>query len=452
MSDKSLRERIAYALFGDVIERHVNTAISVRVDDSPGWDPLAGGGPHDRPWSDFREDLDDALEAWQKNFMVRRIVTLSRSYVVSGGIEISSKHRQVDKFIHSFWNHPENRMQQRLGPMCDELTRTGELFPVLFTNKADGMSYIRFVPASRIREIETDEDDYEKELSYGQLQDTTTELKWWQSPYSTETNIAADRKPPPVMLHFTVNKPIGATRGESDLTPILKWALRYSEWLQDRVRLNRVRTRQGILHLQVADDQVKKKHQQYTRQSPLKAGILVTGKDEEAHMLNLNIRAEQAEPDGKALRLAIATGSNLALHYLGEGESTNYSTAKEMGEPTARFYTDRQTDFCGFLKELITVAYGRHLLVRERTLPKYWKEDLQLQASVTEVARTDNLTLAQAAKDVVTALSQMKAEGWIDDRTAIQIAFKFAGELIGEDEIDTILSQPQQPQEQDEND
>ena len=244
-----IRERIAQVLFpqgrprlrrkgrGDVIKRAalkhgpaaggkaINAAISVTVDDSAGWDPLAGGGPHDRAWHELKDDLDDALEAWRKNFMIRRIVTLTRSYVVGNGITVSSKNRAVARFIEEFWTHPKNRMDQRLGPMCDELTRAGELFAVLFTNKADGMSYIRFVPAARIREIDTDPDDYEKELRYGQIQDANADLKWWISPNDPAALKPVRRQLPPVMLHFAVNRPIGATRGESDLATVLKWAL-----------------------------------------------------------------------------------------------------------------------------------------------------------------------------------------------------------------------------------
>lgn len=439
-----LFDRIVTQLFGGVIERAVLASITTRVDDSPGWNQLAGGGPSDRSWAGWYDDQRSALDAWRKSFLIRRIVTLHRSYVVAGGIEISSKHTQVNKFINQFWNHPKNKMAQRLGPMADELIRAGELFPILFINKLDGMSYIRFAPAFTIQEIETDKDDYEKELRYGQTpQDLDIKLKWWDSP---------ENKPDitkPVMQHFTVNRPIGATRGESDLTPVLKWALRYSSWLKDRVRMNRIRTRQGILHIKVADDQVENKRKQYTKQNPLEAGILVTGMNEQAEMLNLNIRANDAAPDGKVLRLAVATGANTALHYMGEGEATNFASAKEMGEPTARFYTERQNQLVDMLKDIITLAYKRHQQFHKRTIPASWNNDLALQASVTETARADNLTLAKAARDIVEALAEMKAHGWVDDHTAIRMAFKFAGEIISEDEINHILFQDEPKEESD---
>lgn len=435
---REIKEFIATSLFGDVIERAVASAVSVRVDDSPGWDALTRRGPADRPWSELAEDVTDALKAWRKNFFVRRLVTLTRSYVVGNGIAVTSKLPEVDEFIHEFWSHDKNRLDRRLGPMCNELTRAGELFPVLFTNKVDGMSYIRFVPASQIREIKTDEDDYEAELEYGQMQYTTTELKWWIGIDHPNAYKPRYRKLSPLMLHFAVNRPIGATRGEGDLGTVLPWAKRYSEWLKDRVRLNRRRTRQGVLDVTINDDtMVEEKRRQLATSNPLDHGIYVHGPGESVAMHNLAIDARDAKEDGKALRLAVVTGANVALHYIGEGEGTNYATAQEMGEPTARFYTDRQTQLCTFLGDLVKAAYKRKVALGKAQPLK----DLQLVTSVAEVARADNESLAKAARDVVGALCDMKEQGWIDDATAMRIAFKFTGETLTEDEIKYILSQ-----------
>jgi hypothetical protein len=438
----TLRHRLARLLFPDILEAQAKAAaaaISVRVDDSRGWDQLQPG-PADRPWSERSDDLDDALEAWRKSFLIRRIVTLVRSYVVGNGITVSSEDPAVDAFVGAFWDHRQNRLPRRLGPICDELTRAGEIFPVLFTNRVDGLSYLRLVPASRIRQIETDPEDYEIELRYGEIRTSEVDPKWWVGPgHRRAFRRGRGRGGPlqPLMLHYSVNKPIGATRGEGDLTPILPWALRYSEWLKDRVRLNRQRTRQGVLDVEIADDAlVEQKRQQLQTDNPIAHGIYVHGPGETVTMHQLNIRADEAAEDGKLLRLANATGANIALHYLGEGEAVNYSTAKEMGEPSARFFAERQEELCAMLLDLVTVAYRRAEAL-ERVPPV---EDLQLSANTPEVARADNLSLAQAASNIVTALGEMRVNGWVDDATAARLAFKFAGEALSEEEITTILA------------
>ena len=433
----SLRERIVERFFGDIIDARVQAAaVTIRIDDSRGWDSLTPG-PADRPWAERLDDLDDALEAWRKNFMVRRLVTLTRSYVVGSGITVSSEVPSVETFIREFWDHPKNRMARRLGPMCDELTRAGEIFPILFTNRVDGMSYVRFIPASRIRELDTAKDDYEIEKRYGEMQLLTADLKWWYGlAHHRAFTLTRGGRLMPLMLHYSVNKPIGATRGEGDLVPLLPWAKRYGEWLKDRVRLNRLRTRQMLLDIEIADDTlVEEKKAQLRTTNPIVAGMYVHGPGEKVTLHGLNIRAADVKDDGKALRLAIASGGNVGLHYLGEGEAVNYSTAKEMGEPTARFYTERQGDLQWFLEDLVSVAYKRAVAMGKADAV----DDLAISTSVAEVARADNQSLALAAKDMVEALRGMAAVGWIDEKTAVRLAFKFAGEPLGADEVEKIL-------------
>ena len=160
-------------------------------------------------------------------------------------------------------------------------------------------------------------------------------------------------------------------------------------------------------------------------------------------MHSLRIEADDAEDDGKVLRLAIATGSNLGLHYLGEGENANYATAKEMGEPTARFYADRQQDIIWMLQDLLSVAYRRYCHVHGRPFP----EDLQYQVTVTEVARADNESLANAALSIIRALVMASDQGWIDDETALSLALKFAGETVPVEAVREILAKAPPKQE-----
>ncbi|MGC9349116.1 MAG: hypothetical protein ACP5JG_13305, partial [Anaerolineae bacterium] len=334
---------------------------------------------------------------------------------------------------------PKNRIDRKLGLICDQLTRDGELFPVLFTNPIDGMSYLRFKTARQIREVITRLDDYETEIEY--VENTAgPDPRTWISPEHPSA-FAHAQAPHPLMLHWAVNKPLDATRGESDLTPVLPWALRYSEWLKDRVRLNRQRTRAGIMDIELADDtQVDAKKQQLRQANPIESGIYVHGPGEEVKLHNLEIAAHDAEPDGKVLRLAIATGSNLALHYLGEGESTNYATAKEMGEPTARYFADRQQDIIWFLQDLVTVAYRRYCHVTGQTPA----DDLRMQVTVTEVTRADNESQSIAARNIVQALAIASTHAWIDDETAVTLALKFAGETLSTDQIRQILTNARQ--------
>jgi len=407
---------------------------AARATEDAGWDLVrSGSGPADRPWSELREDLTDTLEAWRRNFIIRRIVTITTSYVVgSQGIGVSSTRPSVERFTRSFWDHRENRLRLRLSSWCDEITRSGELFiAVSAPSEADGLAFIRAIPPSCIQWIETDSSDYERPLEFHETVPGSLEPKVWKSRYTA-------RNDEPVLLHFAFNRVVGATRGESDLTPVLPLAQRYTDWLKGRVRFNKLRSDLAAVDIEVDDDsKVESKRQQYTATPPIGGAIFVHGKGERIGFPAANINAGDAAPDGHAQRMAISAGSNYPLHFFGEGSDANRATAKEMGGPTHSFLEMRQADFAEALIDLIDFVYRRAAEAGHGRLPA--NDDLRLAFRVADVSESDNAALAAAAKDIVAAFAEMRKFGWITDELAVGLCFKFFGEILSQEEIDEIL-------------
>ena len=122
----------------------------------------------------------------------------------------------------------------------NELSTTGELFITYHTNPADGMTYIRVVPASLIDNIETDANDRERELRFheassNQVVDGITKVG--ETPASQGRWWTAEE-----MSHFTINRVTGAVRGQGDLVPTLPWLTRYKEWLDNRALVNKFKS------------------------------------------------------------------------------------------------------------------------------------------------------------------------------------------------------------------
>src|SRR5690606_6956352 len=112
----------------------------------------------------------------------------------------------------------------------------------------------------RIEKIETAVNDWETELAFLERQDIG-EPKTWYSPQHPDA-AAADA----VMLHYAVNRPVGALLGESDLQTVTPWLQRYSRMLEDRVRLHWA-TRAFLWFVTVPTNKVREKQEQY-RQPP----------------------------------------------------------------------------------------------------------------------------------------------------------------------------------------
>jgi hypothetical protein len=417
------RETLAQRLFGDIIDQRVQAA--VKVIDDKWWRQVDGAaGPQDKKWWEIKDDLDDALQAWRTNPLAFRIVALTTDYVVGAGIQVTSPVAYVDKFINELWSHRLNKLALRLYTWCDELTRAGDLFIVLYTNPVDGLSYFRAIPAVKIDRIETDPHDLEKELRYHELrEDDPIQGKWW-SGWET----AKDDPAQPAMLHYAVNRPVGCIRGQADLTPLLPWLRRYKEWLEDRVRVNRYK---NAFLWQVKLDgagpgDIESKQAQYA-QPPSPGSVIVTDETEQWTPVQPNIQAEDVKDDGKALRLMIAAGAGVPLHYLGEGESATRSTAQEMAGPTVRHYEHRQKFFCDLVMDVVEKAAHRARAAGRMHQPR---GGLQLTTTVSDLREEDSLKVARAAREIVSYLAEMKRLGWITDRKAMELAYKFAGEVI----------------------
>lgn len=449
-------ERAADRLFGDLIETRVQNAVKV-VDDKWWTQVVGSAAPNDLRWSDRQAILGDALTAWRVNPLARQLVRLTRGFVLQDGIQFHAKRKKDQKFVDEFWNHKRSKMNRRLQTWCDALTLFGEVFPVLFFNHADGMSYVRSVPAKSIDAIETKPGDYETHLKYHQITDVVlpgssakTSLvapmggrDWYAAEYVGD-NWATMPENRPEMLHFAVNVPDGGTRGSGDLDPVLEWLARYKSWLTDRWSINKSKAEWvWDLSIEGADQGVlNARKRDFEKSTGEAGGIYVHNEKESLNVKYPGIAADTVAPDGQAMRLMVAAGGGVALHHLGENEVGARASASNADRGTLSHYATRQNDLIGFCCELIDRAAWRASTVGRVHYPH---DGFAVTAEVAELTREDNLMLAQATQAMVSALASAKVQGWVDDETAMGLMLKFAGEIIDVQEVMDKVKSDAQP-------
>jgi hypothetical protein len=432
---QQFRQRVSQSFLKFRIQ--LAAAIYSKVDDSSGWTNTLGRY-HDRDYGEAYELYHDALEASRDNPMVKRIITTITDFIIGEKFTIGSEIEPLAAFIEEFWNHPENNIDLRLEQICEEMTRAGDVFPILFRNAGDGMSYIRFATKDQIHRIDTRSNDWEKETAYHQsdFDQSSGISREWQSQHSAEPDS------PEIMLHYAINRPIGALFGEGDVNTIVKWAMRYERLLADRVRLN-MAVRIFLWFVKVPTNKVLEKRSQYT--SPPAAGsVIVHDEGEEWNVKSPDLKGADAKHDLDAVRQFVTLGTNLPPHWMGE-RGSNRAEAQAMEAPATRFLKRRQKYFTFMLQDIIYNAYQRaHLLLPDRypALPTTnYKKLFTVQAP--DLSRSDNVDLANAAQTFSKAIQEISsvlpAKTPEFARWAIKKMLKFAGEEIEKDALAEIV-------------
>ena len=386
--------------------------------------------PLERPLGERSNLLEQALEAWRVNPLARRLVELTTQYTVGGGISIQCRHTPTARFLDALWNHRLNHMDVRVIEWSDELTRSGNLFVLLSTDRS-GMSYLRAVPASDIAEIQTRPNDIDQPTAFIPQHGVNWDAHPWPA-YDPSTDAPGpDGQFETVMLHYSINRPTGCAWGESDLGPLLRWLSRYANWLEDRARLNRFRN----AFLYVVKSRFSSEAERLARQQRLNAAppapgsILVTDESESWEVIHPQLDSTEANTDGLALKKMIAAGAGVPLHFLAEPESATRTTAEAAGGPTYRRFEQRQEVFVWLLGDVLQAAVQRRAAAerlsqgRSRVNPA-----ARIELHGTDLSARDNVALGMAGNQVMTVLAQLRDRQLIDDAELLRLVYRFFGE------------------------
>ena len=389
----------------------------------------AGTQARDKAWPTRRDDLSSALAAWRTNPLARRIVNLTRDHVWGNGIRPTSTVKVVQRWLDRFWDHELNLMDERWPAWIDALTTDGEIFPTFHFNPVDGITLIRALAAEQVHALHWQPQDYEQLTEFGQYIPNQIELKWW--PAVTVAKVTESSA-----WQYAVNRPVGALRGEGDLTPNLPWLAYYSDWLEDRVERNAVLTK-FYYDITVEDaNKVDDAKQRYN--SPPGDGTAIVHSAGETHkVIQPAIGADDAKADGFAIKSMIAAGGNMPDFWLGDaGQGNTEATSRNMTDVSYRHYESRRTFVCRRIVHLCTLAYRR--AADAGAVRRFL--DPAISTRVDDLRPADNKQLAESAKTVADALATMIREGLDQDERLAGMIYKFAGEDLTQKEIADIVA------------
>lgn len=363
--------------------------------------------------------IERAINSWRLNPLCRRLANLYKIYNVDG-IDFKCDHEPTHKFLHEFWDHDLNRMDETLEEISNELFLTGNLFPMFSVDSA-GMTYLRIFPSDQIAQIVTAQNDIKQEVAYITKQmSIDTDEQTFVNPRGKPS-----ASTPQFMEHFAINRLSGTTWGEGEIFPDLPWLGRYASWLEDRTRLNRYRSS----FMYVVQGTYPSKAEKEARQRELNANppqqgsILVTDPSEQWGIMSPTLDAFDASVDGIAIKKMIAV-NHAPMHYLAEPESSTRTTADAAGTPAFKAFENHQEIFKRILLRILTTVAKRRA-EKDSTV----HADAKIEILAGDATERDNAGLALATGQIVSAIGDMFDRELIDEDEYLRLVYRFAGEV-----------------------
>ena len=196
----------------------------------------AGPSGKQQLWMDYLDPHRKAWEAATRNPLGKRICDIIPQFVLGRGLvgDIHSPEHQEawDEFFK------RNMMRRRLRVLLRELLIYGEIF-LRYFNRPDGL-VVRSLDPSSIWDIVTDPEDLE-DVHYYHQQYTIMDTSPVPGRNIYPSKLIIRQIPADDIDHYRINYVSSEKRGRSQLYAILGYLLRFKEFVNDRILLNKMR-------------------------------------------------------------------------------------------------------------------------------------------------------------------------------------------------------------------
>lgn len=286
--------------------------------------------------------LDMHAKSWEagtRNPIGKRIVRIIAQFVLSRGVKGAS----TDEDLNTAWQQfaRQNGMKLRLKGIVRELVMFGEVF-LRYFRTPQGLA-IRSLDPSTIWDIVTNPDDIEDVHYYHQQYVVANQMPMSIRPgqLAPVTSTLVIRQIPAADVdHFKINSTSSEKRGRSELYAILSWLLRFKEFANDRVVLNKMRAMFALdVSVEGGPTELATAEAQFAR--PLGPGaVLIHNKAVEVEFKNANNNANEAKTDAEMFLKIIAVGAGVSEQFLGVSYQSTRAGALISTEPDVKNFED----------------------------------------------------------------------------------------------------------------
>lgn len=423
----------------------VREAAGAQSDGDAGWRRLSGSGLDSLNERDLAPMAQDRMQKlaehlWQNNLLANRLVELPLAYLLAEGVTLQCKDDEHQKLLNAFWSDPINNWPLKLQPRVRALGLLGEQCYIAHVREGDGFVRLGYLDPRQIATVINDPGNPEQPIGVVTKRDGRgRQYKYRVIVLGDDTElfhentrrIRAEEFTDGECLLYQLNKFPNGSRGRSDLLGQMDWLDAYDDFLFGEIdRIGYLRSFVWDVTLKGADDKaVADYEKKFVPPGP--NSVFVHNDQVELKPQSPNLQAADTSESARLLRNQVLGGSTMPEHWFGGGGDVNRAAASEMGEPTFKMYSMRQSFLRIALEEI-----GRYVLLcaaRTRGEVPDWSDDRwQVTAVFPELLNRDITKFAAAMQSTVTAVIQMIDAGLMTEETALKIVADVA-QRFGQD-------------------
>lgn len=417
-------------------------------DDESGWTRLTANGVGTSNTRDLTPMSHDRMQRlaeylWQSNLLGNRLVEIPLAYLLAEGVKLQCADPDHQALLDRFWQDPINDWPLKLTARARDLSLLGEQCYAIFKNEASGHVRLGYVDPRQINEVVLDPDNAEQPIGVITKKDRKGRYQKFRVVVMGDdaelftgrtAQIRAGFTDGEVFL-FQVNKLATGSRGRSDLLGQIDWIDAYDEFLfgeLDRARFMRA----FVWDLNVkngtpADIEARAR----SFKPPAPNSVFVHNDGEELSPKAVGLEADDSSAAARLFRNHVLAGATVPEHWFGGGGDVNRASAAEMGDPTFKMMTARQSQL-----KLLLECIGRYVLASQPQATPVWAEPKwKVTAVFPELVSKDLTKFASAMREVVVSVIMLVDKGLLTEERALKlvadVAARFGQEIDAAAEI-----------------
>ena len=418
-------------------EEPMREAAGVTVDaDEDQWRRLTGDA--NRDLSPMTQNRMQKLAAflWESNPLANRIIELPVAFLLAEGVRLEAGDEAAQKTLDRFWLDPINRMAVKLPEKVRELALYGEQFYPTFVNERNGAVRLGYLDPSLVATVVVDPDNPSQPIGVVTVKDRKGQARRYKAiinggedVFTERTQAIRDTFTDGECFYFRVNNLAAGIRGRSDLLAPTDWLDGYDQFLfgeLDRAKFMRAFF-WDVKMTGATPEQVDERARKISAPSP--GSVRVHNDAEEWKAEAPDLKAADSAEHARLFRNHVLGGQTIPEHWYGGGGDINRNAASEMGEPTFKIFSMRQSLWNAFLQEIGRYVLRKKALAESQAEPEFDDQAFQVDVVFPELVVRDTTKWASALQQTAAALVIAVDRKLLTDETATKLLAVIAGRL-----------------------